>query len=214
MAICPLVSLFMSWIPAFFGFLGVDKVNADDKPGFFNRLRKPGIVYNAFRTIAAIILCARARQTRTVPSNLTTGSVAASLMSQLVGWEEAFDLYSIVTILCTVILRCLNIYQIVLGGAFRATGDSPYAFGYGAIRLIGGNCPRLLGDHEDCKNLVASGCGDGSGVAGDLLSHVRVIGMFQAYVGMVITTIIGPLMSYVLWHVLNCKSRSPVTFLS
>jgi hypothetical protein len=99
-----LVSVFMSWIPVFLGFLGVDKVNADGKPGFFSRLRKPGIVYNAFHTIAVIILCARARQMRTVPSNLTTGSVAASLMGQLVGWEETFDLYSLVTVLCTVIL--------------------------------------------------------------------------------------------------------------
>jgi hypothetical protein len=99
-----LVSEFVPLIPAFLGFLGVDKVNADSKPGFFSRLRKPGIVYNAFRTIAAIILCARARQMRTVPSNLTTGSVAASLMGQLVGWEETFDLYSLVTVLCTVIL--------------------------------------------------------------------------------------------------------------
>jgi hypothetical protein len=209
-----LVSVVMPWIPAFLGSLGVDKVNTEGKPGFFSRLRKPGIVYNAFHTIAVIILCARARQTRTVPSNLTTGSVTASLMGQLVGWEETFDLYSLVTVLCTVVLFCPNIYQMVLRGALGATGDLPYAFGYGAIRLIGGNCPWLLENHEDCKNLIASGCGEGSGVAGDLLRHVRAIGMFQAYVGMVITTIIGPLMPYVLWHVLNCKSHLPVTFLS
>jgi hypothetical protein len=67
-----LVSVFVPWIPAFLGFLRVDKVNTEGKPGFFSRLRKPGIVYNAFHTIAVIILCARARQKRTVPSNLTT----------------------------------------------------------------------------------------------------------------------------------------------
>jgi hypothetical protein len=73
-------------------------------------------------------------------------------MGQLIGWEETFDLYSLVTILCTVILLCLNISQIVLGGASGATGDLPYAFGYGAIWLIGGTVRDYLAIMKTVRN--------------------------------------------------------------
>jgi hypothetical protein len=173
---------------------------------FFSFFRKPGIVYNAFRIIVVIILSARAPQTRTLVSNFTTGGVAASLISQVTGWQRTFDLFSIVSMLGTMILFGLNIYQIVLGAQFTNNGNSPHAFGYGGIRLLGGNCPRWLHYKEDCEKLIISGCGEASSKVEGLLGHEG--SLVEVYAGFVMCLCIGSLILYIFRALLTCESRS------
>ncbi|KAF2825426.1 hypothetical protein CC86DRAFT_371100 [Ophiobolus disseminans] len=194
-----LASVSISFISAIFGYAGLLDSDSDEEQGFFSYFRKPGIVYNVFRTIAAIILCARVPQTRSIPSSMTTGSLAASLISQLVGWEDKIDFFSFVSIVGTTILLCLTIYQMVLGGAWGRVEDSPNAYGYGALRLYGGNCPRFLGSKEYCATLVQRGCGETGRAVGGLVGHVQIMSLFQTFAGGGMIICIAPLVLWTIW---------------
>lgn len=166
----------ISWLLAVIAWTteSIRDLNAPKKPSVLRHARQPSIIYSALRTLSLVITSARAPATRTIPSSFTTAAVAFSLISNLLDWEDVFDMYSWVVMVCTTTLFGLLAYEYSLTLPLLQSRDAASSYGSGRMALVGGACIRQLQRGETCKALQMLGCAEGGVGAGFVLHTVAV----------------------------------------
>ncbi|OBT71457.1 hypothetical protein VF21_10601 [Pseudogymnoascus sp. 05NY08] len=194
--------LLASWIISFaftaFGWISSAGAKKDEKPPWKSKFRIPGISFNMFRCIVAVVKVARIKHTKLVPSHVTNTGCALSLITSFSTWDKKLDLWSVVAAIGTTAFWSLNISQLTL--SFTAE------YGFGKMRIDGGNCPRKLIGSEKCGALEFIGCSE--------LPQVPVLedlGMIQTEAGGFGVTMLIALCS-ILWmwfSILRWKKERP-----
>ncbi|OBT49267.1 hypothetical protein VE00_00273 [Pseudogymnoascus sp. WSF 3629] len=146
--------LLASWIISFVftvaGLVSSSSPKKDVKPPWTSKLRIPGIIFNMFRCIVAVVKVTRIKKTKLVPSHVTNTGCAISLMTNILTWDEELDSWSVVAAMGMTAFWCLNISQITLSPTTE--------YGFGKMMIEGGNCPRKLIGSEKCETLEFIGC--------------------------------------------------------
>lgn len=75
-----------------------------------------------------------------------------SLITNIFAWDAEFDSWSVVAAIGTTAFWSLNISQLIL--------SSTAEYGFGKMRIDGGNCPRKLISSEKCDALEFMGCSE------------------------------------------------------
>lgn len=75
-----------------------------------------------------------------------------SLITNIFAWDAEFDSWSVVAAIGTTAFWSLNISQLIL--------SSTAEYGFGKMRIDGGNCPRKLISSEKCDALEFIGCSE------------------------------------------------------
>lgn len=148
--------LLVSWIISFVftvaGLISSASPKKDEEPPWTSKFRIPGIIFNIFRCIVAVVKVTRIKYTKLVPSHVTNTGCAMSLITSFLTWDKKLDLWSVVAAIGTTAFWSLNISQLAL--SFTAK------YGFGKMRIDGGNCPRKLIGSEKCDALEFIGCSE------------------------------------------------------
>lgn len=122
------------------------------KQPWTSHLRIPGISFNMFRCIAAVVKAAQITKTQLVPSGFSNTAVAMSLMANFTTWEQKLDYWSVATTIGATTLWLLTIFQFIY--SYIAV------YSYGKMMVDGGTCPRELIGYESCQALEFIGCSE------------------------------------------------------
>ncbi|OBT99179.1 hypothetical protein VE01_02628 [Pseudogymnoascus verrucosus] len=110
-----LASWFISFIFTVAGLISSSSSpKKDKKVPWTSKFRIPGIIYNMFRCIVAVVRVARIKKTKLVPSHVTNTGCAMSLITNIFAWDAEFDSWSVVAAIGTTAFWSLNISQLIL----------------------------------------------------------------------------------------------------